>query len=1288
MGRRRGKRSLPTPEELISGRRQIGVGELVKLIHRVNPTDRGLPEDVRDERYRMKAALQSLLLREHRALMLVEADPGGDDDLVLLRLRSGRRDAGHTFISQLDDDVKAWVREQLHTVDDVLADDAGAGSGLGSGRSAGTTDPSLRPGTVLEQGRQALEAYDYELARDLLRRAVRERPGDVDAAGLLIELLVDHLAAWREALALEPSLHRPAKDHPRIVEPLARAAARIADVQGALRRVRGLPEDHRVAVLVLACEAHLRAGAMEDAQSLIEGIRSVDPAEPSIPRLETSLAEQRALAREPEEQELERLLEGERWDDLVAGARALLERWPRSVRGRRLLSLGEERLRARERDALTGELREALAREELERAERVSKRLAPFGGAPAALREQLASALEGRRQAEVEARALVVTEALERGDDIEAALMEYLGLPNEARALVRERTSRPEPGWLEALGTPGRGRRAEREVEAVRMLWRARQRFGRDVLDEAQGLIASCWPTVSSLEDAKRLKMRIEASLLERQRDALESLERTLHTHLDRGEPGAALAALGAVIEPPLHGDHAAWLGRLRDQVTRQCARADAIATAERLAAEQRWVELRSHLAGAGELVAKHLPADLQAFVDTLDARVQVQFRVSMATSPVLGIVDWQLPHAGIDPCGDVLPGGRSFLAIRCLAGWLVVREVDLDSGQLVRQVVLRPPQPFTLVDHQLAAEGLWFFGRWGEQLLIEPSSGAVLEWHGPLFAAGEEPPVTRAALAPGTRWLWLRREVVGQGWDRREWTQVVELGARRVHKELERGFMFLAIEGPDPARMALLDLDEGMRLYQPRGRPDSTVRPRRAVTVESVDWLGEGLGWLVVRRGHELLQALLDDGDEPDERLILERLDPRGEVISDHTIKDSFGEKVSSVVVSRSLGLVYLICYTGEGQRLEALELTERGGFESRWSTLAPEGATLGWDRERRHVLLLWPTSSGARWLSLGAEAPTIPPQDHVGSSWGLGRVIYLYCSPPPAAVASAALSSELSRIRSLGGDAVKSAIDSFMARHGDDPDALSSLIGILRGRGRWALAGPLLADVAQRHSGHGALSLLRAQDLADERAWRGVVEILEPIDGSSLSPAARAHRHHLLGIAWLCLNDLVRARRELGAAAAVEGGGCSVDASLVYCDLLEGVRKGGAPSEVEFELSLFIEAVRRADEHLERGEPAQAIRVLEHHTLWARGELQTTARRAWAWLQLEPEEPGLWAAKLIALGLLVERALGEVGNLAPDLPVPPGTWPRERIDDVAREAQAWLDRANLDPQSSNNCP
>lgn len=1258
----------------------------MKLIHRVNPTDRGLPEDLRDDRYRTKAALQSLLLREHRALVLIEADPSGDEDLVLLRLRSGRRDAGHTLISQLDDDVRTWVREQLHPVGEALTESAGADPG--PGWSSGVMDPSPRLSTALEQGRQALEAYDYELARELLQRAVCERPGDADAAGLLVELLVDHLAAWREALALEPSLHAPATEHPRIVEALARAAARAGDVQGALRRARRLPEERRVAVLVLACEARLRAAAIEDAQDLIERIRSVDSAEPSIPRLEASLEKLRAQAREPEEQALERLLEGEHWDDLVARARTLLERWPRSTRGRRLLSLGEERLRARKRDALTEELREALARKELDQAERIGKRLAPFGGAPAALRDQLASAIEGRRQAEVEAWVLALTDALERGADIEAALLEYLGLPSEARALVRERTSRFEPGWLDELGTPGRGRRAEREVEAVRMLWRARQRFERDVLDEAQGLIASCWPTVSSLEDAKRLKRRIEASLLERQRLAIQSLERELCTHLDRGVPELALAALEAFTEPPLHRDHAAWLGRLRDQVTRQCARADAITTAERLAAEQRWVELRSQLADAGELVADELPAHLQVIVDALDTCVQEQFRVAVVESPDLGLGDWKLPRAELDPCGNILPGGRSFLAVLCLAGWLVVREVEIDTGRVSRLVVLQPPKPFSLVDHQLAPEGLWCFGKWGEQLLLEPATGAVIEWHGSLFAAGEEPPVARAALAPGTRWLWLRREEVGRGWESREWTQVVGLGAWRVHKELERGFMFLAIEGPEPARMALMDLDEGMRLYQPRGRPDSTVRPRRAATVESVEWLGEGRGWLVMRRGYELLQALQGDGDEPDERVILERLDPRGEVVADYTSKDSYGEMLSSMVVSRDQGLIYLICHTSEGLRLEALELTEHGGFEQHWSVHGPESATLTWDRERQHVLLLWPTSSGARWLPLGADQPTIPPQDHVSSSWGLGRVIYLYCTPPSAVVDSTSLRSELSRIRSLGDDSAKPVIDSFVARHGADPDALSALVDALRERGRWALAGPLLEDAMQCHPGHGMLALRRAQDLADERSWQSVVEILEPIDGASLTPAARAHRHHLLGAAWLCLGGLGRAREAFGAAAAIEGGRCSVDVPLLYCDILEGARQPRVASEQGLEMSLFIDAVRRADEHLERDEQEAAIRVLDHHTLWTRGELQTTARRAWAWLQLQPEEPGPWTAKLIALGLLVERALGEVGNLAPNLPVPPGSWTRERIDDVAREAQAWLERAALDHQPSNNRP
>ena len=56
---------------------------------------------------------------------------------------------------------------------------------------------------ALSLAQAALDAYDYDGARALLERALLSDTGDVEAAWLLLELLVDVLGVDAEALALE-----------------------------------------------------------------------------------------------------------------------------------------------------------------------------------------------------------------------------------------------------------------------------------------------------------------------------------------------------------------------------------------------------------------------------------------------------------------------------------------------------------------------------------------------------------------------------------------------------------------------------------------------------------------------------------------------------------------------------------------------------------------------------------------------------------------------------------------------------------------------------------------------------------------------------------------------------------------------------------------------------------------------------------------------------------------------------------------------------------------------------
>lgn len=106
MGRRR-KLGRFSPERVAAALASTdapALDELLRLIRSTNPTRRDLDAPERARRYALKASLQSAILRHHADH--VDVVPTPRPDVVALRLRGRRGDAGHAVVAALDPDVR------------------------------------------------------------------------------------------------------------------------------------------------------------------------------------------------------------------------------------------------------------------------------------------------------------------------------------------------------------------------------------------------------------------------------------------------------------------------------------------------------------------------------------------------------------------------------------------------------------------------------------------------------------------------------------------------------------------------------------------------------------------------------------------------------------------------------------------------------------------------------------------------------------------------------------------------------------------------------------------------------------------------------------------------------------------------------------------------------------------------------------------------------------------------------------------------------------------------------
>ena len=258
------------------------LARLIAMIRDVNPTGRRVGRSEADARYAIKSSLQSVLIRLYRDELSVEPHPS-DGGVVSLRHDLLDVDACHAVVESLDDDARTWVEEAITGA--PAAPRAGRDARAKGARSA-RREGVEREGDLVAQGRAAMEAYDYELARSLFVRAFEAVPATTEATLALLDLLVDALASDEEALAIVPRITPAAMGSPEVIARLAIAAARAEREELALQWATACTSPRGVDAFDVLARAALRRGDTARAADLLATVRDRAPSHPSVVSIE------------------------------------------------------------------------------------------------------------------------------------------------------------------------------------------------------------------------------------------------------------------------------------------------------------------------------------------------------------------------------------------------------------------------------------------------------------------------------------------------------------------------------------------------------------------------------------------------------------------------------------------------------------------------------------------------------------------------------------------------------------------------------------------------------------------------------------------------------------------------------------------------------------------------------------------------------------------------------------------------------------------------------------------
>lgn len=1123
-------------------------------------------------------------------------------------------------------------------------------------RGAGSSTPSMdleevntgEVARLLRLGRDAEDAYDLDGARDWYQQAFELAAGRSEEAIALLCFLVESMAAYDDALRLEEQLSIEAKKHPEVCSLLGLAAAHSGDSERARKYLASGAGRRAAEGFVVLARHALNAREPEEAQRLLVQARQVDPSQPEVVTLLAEAERQRASARRPMEEAVERAA-NEGNDELTAlAARELLARWPGSSVGRRVLWEVEARRKRAEARALVVAAEEVVEQGEFARAVALLRQAEALGAESLEERIQTVQRLDaGQRERE---RVRSVLQALAAGTS-ERALVAYLGLEEHLRAEVCVNSAFPELGWLDEL-RPVLGERDTRGlVSAVLALARA-------VASEPEEALRVLAPHEAVLDGLPQGRMCLEEArraVAERKHSVAQQALAEARAAFEQRQYERAGLLLTQVDEQALIGPERDELAQLGARLTRW--RVD----------ERRLAQFNEKMSRGAVFEALEVVREALADADECerDAWRERRIEVVRKSREVLRLHVTDCASASMSESASwynfetwrsLHPSGERLFLGRSFGRWIFLRVYDLRERRVVQLVRLYAPEPLGLVQLQVDEGSLWLVADSGAILELAIPSWEPLRWLTATKLCKEGERVDGALLVPGSRFLWLVAEDMTT---RHLSLRVFDLARSRTQRVLGRGAFPSYVPGSAP-QVLVNDLELAGRVHASHGAVVQVLSTPGILRVVELAASPSGEGWVA-------LVALDDDGGP----MSLALLDPRSGCVSREELVDSSNEAPHAFATSREACMAYVMYSGTDGEWWLMGARISSASVELRFRTRVSNYAVLVSDIYALRVVLVAPTRRGEPVVvMLGDSAPDIEP-DELQGAMPRGDALLMLCGRHPRSRDSSSLAKHAKEMRTESERArfVQSLLDKRGVTLGDVLSLAAALREVrLEGAAelaeRWAL---------ERFGRQPALQAHHAEWQAMAGAWADVAATLSHVDAESLEalePEARMHVYHLNGVALLRAGRLEEAQTVFLRGSAVPGR-CDLEGWGELAAALLKPRRSprGDGSRVRF----LVESILAADEQLACDQPVRAREMLDNSEVWAERECQSFARLAHATLLAgSADEVERFHEELILAAYIA--VYEETGRSRRELPLVERAWPEAKLADVAKRAGDWL--------------
>jgi hypothetical protein len=1118
----------------------------------------------------------------------------------------------------------------------------------------------------LDQGRRALDEYDFDAARQAFERARLAAPLAPEPLCALLDLLVNRLGLDTEAIDLAGSLDASLLSSPDLLAPLALAAARAGKREQAEQWVRHLAGEPAGEVHRILATAAILAGDLAYATAAMDRARQAFAGHPDLVVLQERLAQARAVAVKPREAELEEMIASGKLVPAVDLARRIAAEHPGSVPARRVLKEAAAVARREELTAALAQVRAAIDAREFKRARQALATARSLGAEAKTAAEMDAALHLAEKAAEEAAERKAIDSVTELIDsvaspaELEAALSRYVSLEGRLRARVVTRTHRKELAWLDEVGGDEEPKR-QKLVPAVVALGVADAALSAGDLDAAWTALGPHRAVLRDVRSAQPIMTKAEAAADERRRIQAEASFTRAKEAFDLGDISRAQATLESIRRLALGPDRQRDLDVLKD----------AIAAAQRRRDELERLELYLQ---TGDLIrARRLLIRLLDAGGTPKEMLAWQGRLAEAETPLRNawvVLDHRLGpglHAGDAPemtwprgASDgveisLLPGGRSAVLASIRGKLVFVRIVGVESGEIQRVLILRAPEPLGFATHGLADNCLWIIGGGFQFLEFSCDDWLPRRWCSlePHIPAGAQ--IEGGIAIPQDGVVWVQTSERPRHDFQRSY--VIDVEDNRVLRDGGKDTHAGQIPGTVPPLVArIVYANEAARVAGSRGASLVVVSLPPRYRVLDIARHPSGTGFL----------ALACTEETPDVTIDVFATDAQGSLRS-HVSLSGDGERISTIATVLPDQRTY-VCYCDPTDVEDHLVvLREEAGTLTVCSDSPTHGhCTILQDEAATVAVALRRIAKGAELTRLGKTAPTF-----VGEATDFIAIPMfewpLWCSPRPDSKMHEALQTEFFLVP----EARRPAWAMERCRSADSPAAMLSLLGLVKGADNDDTANEILRLAEERYPRDIYVRLAGIERDAETGRWTGESLLAETADAH-----IREHLFHLQGLVLLQLNKPENALEIWSATPTDEH--CHIESLRELASALVAGQSEAAPSDLDMVpgLTELVRAAYRADRHLARGDVDGAVRALDQAWIREAREEQTLARLASAHLARPvPADPTRLFRAATALADFVD-AYQEDYRFARRLWLCERTWTRDYIKTLVSRSEEWLDK------------